>query len=397
MNSDPGPTPAIILVTDPQIPQGVSPKSVILENRERGAQLVAVSCKNPAVRAVCAPTAAMNVEILREFSLQNELHELNAAAIGIARSAISDKSICVGATIGPCGLELPPEGDDEVETMIDAYRAQIRVLMGAGAEFFLIMNVSLPEARAAVIASDDIGAKQCIVIFDMDDDGKDEDDVDALSALSMFQSMGIAAFGISCRERPEAAVEILEELSPHAQIPLAALVFRGTDKDTISRLSKICPILAMYDVSEMPNNKTNVDFKEVISSEPQLEESDEDDNEDADEPIVAATAREAHFIYPFVDLSEEIRCSENLPEDILEAEDEPFGAYRVVIETEEDVAAFSDNQYMFDRPVCICTDNPELLEAALREYNGRALFDNTYDIDDETLSYFEKRYGLIRL
>ena len=54
-------------------------------------------------------------------------------------------------------------------------------------------------------------------------------------------------------------------------------------------------------------------------------------------------------------------------------------------------------QYMLTRAVCISAEDPELMETALRVFDGIAIYDGTWEIDPERLAYFRTKYGLIVL
>ena len=74
-------------------------------------------------------------------------------------------------------------------------------------------------------------------------------------------------------------------------------------------------------------------------------------------------------------------------EDILEAEEEsPQGALKIAILEEDDLDIFAENQYVVKDALCLWSDVPELLEKALRLYQGRAFWDGTGDLDDAFLA-----------
>ena len=41
--------------------------------------------------------------------------------------------------------------------------------------------------------------------------------------------------------------------------------------------------------------------------------------------------------------------------------------------------------------------NPELLEQALRVFDGIALYDGTWELDEDIFDYFRQHYGLVAL
>ena len=59
----------------------------------------------------------------------------------------------------------------------------------------------------------------------------------------------------------------------------------------------------------------------------------------------------------------------------------------------DDVQALADYQYMLTKPVCFVCDDTQLLEAALRAYQGRALYDGA--LPEDTLLPLCAKYGLL--
>ena len=114
--------------------------------------------------------------------------------------------------------------------------------------------------------------------------------------------------------------------------------------------------------------------------------------------IPCASEKEARFITPDVDVGETIECSPDLMEDILAAEEEaPQGALKIAILEEDDLDIFAENQYVVKDALCLWSDVPELLEKALRLYQGRAFWDGTGDLDDAFLEEMSHKYGLVLL
>ena len=70
---------------------------------------------------------------------------------------------------------------------------------------------------------------------------------------------------------------------------------------------------------------------------------------------------------------------------------EPMVALRVA--AWEDIDALTDVQYLLSKPLCLVCDDAELLEAALRAYQGRALYEGT--LPEAALLPLCDRYGLL--
>ena len=99
-----------------------------------------------------------------------------------------------------------------------------------------------------------------------------------------------------------------------------------------------------------------------------------------------------------MDVGETIECTPDLMEDIVTAEEEsPVGALRIAILEQDDVDLFAQEQYAIRDALCLWSDVPELMEAALRVYQGRAFYDGTADLEPEVLERLRQTYGLILL
>lgn len=99
-----------------------------------------------------------------------------------------------------------------------------------------------------------------------------------------------------------------------------------------------------------------------------------------------------------MDVGETIECTPDLLEDILEAEEDcPQGALKIAILEEDDLALFAENQYAVKDALCLWSDVPELLEGALRVYQGRAFWDGTGELEEDFLASMREKYGLVLL
>ena len=59
----------------------------------------------------------------------------------------------------------------------------------------------------------------------------------------------------------------------------------------------------------------------------------------------------------------------------------------------DDVDIFADCQYMINKPLCLVCDDADVLDSALRVYQGRALYDGA--LPEDTLLPLCAKYGLL--
>ena len=253
-------------------------------------------------------------------------------------------------TLGPLGLDVPPMGETDFEGLVAEYRA--RLAPGQGPVHLAGMT-TMAECRAALIAARDADCSPVWVSWACDEDGLSPTRVHMLAALFVSEGLRAEAFGIDCPE--EAAQERMAELAQYARIPL----FR-------------------------------VKAGEVIPFPYRRGMEDPD-------VIPCATGTAPCFVTRTVDVGEEIECGPDLLEDIIAAEDNPVGAVKIAIHEEDDVDIFAQNQYAVREALCLWSDVPELLEGALRVYQGRAFYDGTGGLEQAELERLSRLYGLIVL
>lgn len=252
--------------------------------------------------------------------------------------------------LGPLGLDIPPAGETPFEELVSRYCERLE--KGNGPVHINCMT-TMAECRAAILAVGEGLPRPVWVSWAIDEDGESRTRVHMLAALFVAEGMGAAAFGLNCR--PALAEELMDELIPYASVPL----------------------FSYY------NGEYTLWPYEVREKDPDM--------------IPCATGIEPCFISRLVDVGEEIECSPNLLEDIIAAEDDPVGAVKIAILERDDVEIFGEDQYAIREALCLWSDVPELLEGALRLFQGRAFYDGTGDLEPEDLEPLVKKYGLIVL
>ncbi len=251
----------------------------------------------------------------------------------------------------PLDLDIPPFGETPFEELVDRYRA---AMSGKDCDAVLLRDAPhLAAARAAALAAGELGLPYAAA-FLCDEEGRTPVGTDVLAALIVMEGMGARAFGLCCGG--EDARAQLGRLAPYAAVPLFWM------EGEVRRGFSYAPVPHDPDV------------------------------------IPCAGGAEARFITPDVDVGETIECSPDLLEDILRAEDEPVGALKIAILEPDDLDIFAQHQYAVRDALCLWSDVPELLEGALRQYQGRAFYDGTAgELPDEFLADMSRKYGLVVL
>ena len=389
------------------MPKGVCTETWVLEHPD-----VLIDIQRAYVQAgsnvLMAPTFGANRANLGHHGLAHRVSEYNKALVALSKQAADGKAL-VAADLSPTGLFIPPFGETPFEELVDIYTEQAKACAEAGADLFVIeTTMTMPEARAAVLAVKSVSDKPVWVTFTVDENGRTLSGTDALAALIVMQGMGVAAFGLNCSSGPDTMLEQLKRLTAFAAVPLIAKPNAGLPRTVDGKTVYDCPpeefvshVQAMAaagvrifggccgttaeHIAALKDAVSKIDFSAfpALSPDPEL--------------LPCAGEKEARFLTADVDIGQPIECTPDLMEDILDAEDEGDGAVKIAVYSQDDLDIFAENQYIIKEALCIETDVPELLEGALRAYQGRAIWDHTCEIDDRFLQEMSLKYGLIVL
>ena len=361
-------------------------------------------------QVLLTPTLGANAPRLESFGIERgRVAEYNRKLAALTRQAAGDRALVAG-DLGPTGLSIVPFGETTFEELVDIYAQQAQALEGAGVDLFLVEStMTMAGARAAVLGIRRVSGKPIWVTFFCDEEGRTPSETDVLAALIVMEGMGVSAFGLNCIGIQEME-EQMARLAPYATIPLIAAPNAGLPEMEGNR-----PVYPHYRPQELADRVaglaaagvrvfggccgTGPDYiaalrqalagRQIPPFTPRPHDPD---------VIPCASEREARFITPDVDVSQPLECTPDLLEEILEVEEEqPVGAVKIAILEEDDLDIFQEHQYAVQDALCIWSDVPELLERALRLYQGRAFWDGTGDLPREFLAKMARIYGLVLL
>ena len=360
-------------------------------------------------QVLVTPTLGANRGALEKFGLADRVEEYNARLTGLTRQAAAGRALVAG-DLGPTLHAIPPYGETPFEVLVGFYAEQAAALERAGVDLFLVESVmAMAEARAAVLGIRESGSRRPILVTCYcDEEGRTPSGTDMLACAIVMQGMGVTAFGLNCVD-PAVAEEQLARLHLYTDLPLIAEPSAGLpdlasgkpdypdNADAFARRTPQwaaagvrifggCCGTAPAHIAALGRAMATVDF----SAFPPVEKDPD--------VIPCASEKEARFITPDVDVGETIQCTDHLMEDILEAEEErPVGALKIEVLDTDDLEIFAREQYAVRDALCLWSDVPELLEGALRAYQGRAFYDGTAELEPEFLARMSEKYGLILL
>lgn len=351
---------------------------------------------------VYAPTFGANRVKLESHGIFNQVSEYNHKLAAISKQAVG-KRAWVAGDIAPTGKFLYPLGDVSFDELVDIYTEQALALEEAGVDLFVIETMmTLAEARAAVLAVKSVSTKPVFVTVTCDENGKMLTGTDVTAALVVLQGMGIDAFGLNCSTGPEQMLIQLQRLKEYAAIPLIAKPNAGTPQVVDGKTVYDCPP-AQFAALVPELIKAGVCIfggccgtqKEHISALSQALAHVTPVVPTPSHPTLlpCATEKLPFLLETNVSYQTVLPCDDDLEDALFDLEDDTSPLVAIELRSWDELDTFSDCQGMIPKPLCLVCNDPEILEQALRRYQGRALYEGT--LPDSILLPLSKKYGLI--
>ena len=353
-------------------------------------------------QVVYTPTFGANRRKLEESGLFNCTADYNRRLAELSAQAVQGKALRAG-DMSPTGAFLAPLGDVSFEELVDIYTQQAAGLESAGVDLFVIETMmTLSDARAAVLAVRSVSDKPIFVTFTCDENGRSVSGTDITAALVVLQGMGIDAFGLNCSAGPEQMLPQLRRLREYARVPLIAKPNAGMPVTVDGKTTYDCtPEEFVRWVPEMLQAGTAIfggccgtdeDYiaalagalknAKFVRPEPKYPNL-----------LPAATEKDVRYLPVDAGHGPVVSGAEHMEDGLTDALEDGFPMVAVAINSWEDVDALADCQYMISKPLCLVCDQADLLEAALRIYQGRALYEG--GLTEEELKPLVGKYGVI--
>ena len=207
------------------MPSGVCPEQWILEHQDVMLQLQK-DYVQAGTNILYAPTFTANRVKLAEYHLEKNMTSMIRDLVAISKKAAESTPghpVYVAGDLTMTGEQLKPMGKMELETLIDIYKEQILCLVDAGADLLVVETMmSLAETRAALIAAKEVCDLPVIATLTFEADGRTLFGTDAKAAAIVLESLGASAIGANCSTGPAQMESIISEMVSHTRIPVIA-------------------------------------------------------------------------------------------------------------------------------------------------------------------------------
>jgi 5-methyltetrahydrofolate--homocysteine methyltransferase len=149
---------------------------------------------------------------LANYGLADRVAAVNENAVRAVRRAVGERAY-VSASCGPSGKILQPYGDTEAAEMLEGFQAQMRALIGAGADIICVETMSdVAEARLAVQAARSVSLSipvMATMTFEA-------------TARGFFTIMGVS-IEKACRELQEAGADLVGSNCGNGSLQMVAI------------------------------------------------------------------------------------------------------------------------------------------------------------------------------
>ncbi len=211
------------------MPVGVCPEKWILENEDAILNLQRAYV-DAGSDIIYAPTFTGNRIKLADYGLEDEIEKINTELVALSKRAADGKALVAG-DLTMTGRQLAPVGDLDFEELVDVYKEQIKLLVKAGCDILVVETMmSLNECRAALIAAKEVCDLAVMVSLTFEPDGRTLFGSNPEASAICLESLGAAAIGANCSTGPDRMEDIIRKMAEVTSIPIIAKPNAGLPK-----------------------------------------------------------------------------------------------------------------------------------------------------------------------
>lgn len=177
---------------------------------------------------------------LKQYSLENQLYEINLAAAQIARQAAGEDVYVAGA-IGPLDLRIEPYGPTSFEEAAEMFAEQVKPLLDGGVDLFILETFSdLSEIKQAIRAIRNLCNLPIVAQITIQTDGKTVFGATPEIFTQRLEEWGADVIGVNCGVGPTHILNALESMRQVTDRKLSAQPNAGLPRDVQGRQFYMC-------------------------------------------------------------------------------------------------------------------------------------------------------------
>lgn len=155
------------------------------------------------------------------YKFGEELPDVIHAAFECARKAVQGEDVALALDVGPLGKLLKPLGNLDFEEAVQAFAQIVRLGVENGADLILIETMNdAYETKAAVLAAKENSTLPVFVTNVYDERGKLMTGADPLAMIAMLEGLRVDALGMNCSLGPAQMKALMPEFARYASVPV---------------------------------------------------------------------------------------------------------------------------------------------------------------------------------
>ncbi|MFU0825048.1 homocysteine S-methyltransferase family protein [Clostridium sp.] len=160
------------------------------------------------------------------------VEEVITNAVNIAKEAKKNsRETYIALDIGPIGQMLEPIGTLSFERAYEIFKRQVEAGVKAGCDFILIETISdLYEAKAAILAAKENSSLPVFCTMTFGEDGRTFTGTDPLTMVTLLEGLGVDALGVNCSLGPKELFPIVEKILEYSSTPVIVQANAGLPK-----------------------------------------------------------------------------------------------------------------------------------------------------------------------
>lgn len=411
---------------DAGMPLGVCPEKYILEHKDIMLDLQKAYL-DAGTDILYAPTFTCNRIKLSEYGLEDNIYEMNTELVRLSKQAVSECGHgLVAGDITMTGEMLYPIGKLKFEELVDVYKEQIKAICDAEPDLLVVETMmSLAETRAAVIAASEVCDLPVMASLTFNEDGRTLYGTDPVTAVNVLQGLGVDAVGVNCSTGPDKMADIVSAMKGVAVIPVFAKPNAGMPELVNGKsIYAMTPEEFAADMKLLFDAGANM-IGGCCGTKPSHIKAISGMAEHMDIPAISKkkirmvsserTSREIRLDGPFMVVGERInptgkkKLQAELREGNLDIVREMAKAQEnngaAILDINVGMNGIDEREMMVktiyevtqnvNLPLCIDSSSPQVIEAALRIYPGRALVNSVSleKVKMEQILPLVKKYG----
>ncbi|MGM0603068.1 MAG: homocysteine S-methyltransferase family protein [Bacillota bacterium] len=189
-------------------------------------------------------TNTFGANALKTAEINYSVEEIITAAVKNARRAVEESGLeaAVALDMGPLGELMEPMGSLSFDEAYSLYQQQVAAGVKSGADLILIETIAdLYEAKAAVLAARENSSLPVFCTLTFEENGRTFTGGSIRSMISVLEGLGVDALGLNCSLGPEKLEPLVEEVLKYSEIPVIMQANAGLpvveDGETIFKIT----------------------------------------------------------------------------------------------------------------------------------------------------------------